>query len=146
MSEPYTLTLEASADVLKAARDWAAEIFDLWGLDDYLGKLIVTELATNVVRHTDADKMVLRLYECDRGIVVEVEDPSSVLPVVRPLTTDSSTGRGLAMIRLLAADLGWNLCAAGGKCVYAVLPGAASGSWCGGPCRAPRSASAPRCS
>ncbi|MFI6520883.1 ATP-binding protein [Spirillospora sp. NPDC050679] len=124
MSEPYILTLEASADALKAARDWAAEIFDSWGLDGHLVKLVVTELATNVIRHTDTDKMTVRLYASDRGIVVEVEDASPVLPVVRPLTVDAFSGRGLAMIRMLAADLGWNLCASGGKCVYAVLPAA----------------------
>ncbi|GAA2613989.1 hypothetical protein GCM10010411_56100 [Actinomadura fulvescens] len=65
--------------------------------------------------------MVVRVYLADAGPVVEVEDSSPELPVVRPLDSSSVSGRGLAMIKLLAAEVGWNACAGGGKCVYAVI-------------------------
>ncbi|MFI0450653.1 ATP-binding protein [Actinomadura sp. 6N118] len=121
MQDPATLVIQADPDALKAARDWAGKIFESWGLDSYLGKLIVSELAGNVVQHTDTTEMVVRVYLADAGPVVEVEDSSPQLPVVRPLDDSSLSGRGLAMIELLAAEVGWNACASGGKCVYAVV-------------------------
>ncbi|WP_067482691.1 ATP-binding protein [Actinomadura hibisca] len=125
MRGPHTLTVEANGAAMKAARDWVGKIFESWGLDDYLGKLIVTELATNVVKHTDAEQMIVRVYVADAGPVVEVEDASPVLPVVLPLTEDSFSGRGLAMVEIFADALGWNATGDGGKCVWAVLPAVA---------------------
>ncbi|MGI5170566.1 ATP-binding protein [Spirillospora sp. CA-253888] len=124
-SERHTLTIRADAGELRPARQFVGKIFESWGIDPYLGQLVITELVTNTIKHTDVAEMVARVYKADAGPVVEVEDASPVMPVVRPLTTDSSSGRGLAMIRLLAAELGWKACASGGKTVYAVLPGAA---------------------
>ncbi|GAA2629985.1 hypothetical protein GCM10010411_79660 [Actinomadura fulvescens] len=120
------MTIKADADALKAARDWAGRIFETWGLDAYLGKLITSELVGNVVKHTDVTEMIVRIYMADAGPVVEVEDSSPELPEVRPLDSSSLSGRGLAMIELLAAEVGWNPCAGGGKCVYAVIKQAAA--------------------
>ncbi|MFI0443919.1 ATP-binding protein [Actinomadura sp. 6N118] len=126
MSERHTMTIEAHAHALKLAREWVGEIFETWSIDPYLGKLIVSELAGNVLKHTDTDQMTVRLYWADRGPVIEVEDSSPDLPVVHEMSPDKLDGRGLAMIQLLAADLGWNVTSGGGKCVYAVLPGVAA--------------------
>ncbi|MFC9969692.1 ATP-binding protein [Spirillospora sp. NPDC127200] len=125
MAEVHTLRIRSDAEELRPARRFVGEILGSWGLDPYLGQLIITELVTNTIKHTDVAEMTARVYVADAGTVVEVEDASPVLPVIRPLTDDSFSGRGLAMIRLLAADLGWNVCAHGGKTVYAVLPAVA---------------------
>ncbi|GAA2629759.1 ATP-binding protein [Actinomadura fulvescens] len=121
MSEPHEITIKADAEQLREARAFVGAVFESWHLDSYLGKIIVSELVGNVVRHTDVDKMIVRVYLADAGPVVEVEDGSPQFPVVRPMEPESLSGRGLAMIKLLAAEVGWNACAGGGKCVYAVL-------------------------
>ncbi|MFC9975750.1 ATP-binding protein [Spirillospora sp. NPDC127200] len=123
MTEPYTLVIRSDAAELRTARQFVGKAFESWGIDPYLGQLVITELVTNTIKHTDVNEMIARVYLADAGPVVEVEDASPVMPVICALTTDSSSGRGLAMIQILAADLGWNACASGGKTVYAVLPG-----------------------
>lgn len=62
-------------------------------------ELLVSELATNVVRHTD-DGMEVSVCSDDRSVRVEVSDTDPGLPRARP--PDASSGRGLHLVEQLA--------------------------------------------
>ncbi|MBW8485806.1 SMI1/KNR4 family protein [Actinomadura parmotrematis] len=63
----------------------------------------------------------VRLFLSEAGPVVEVRDRSEKPPVVQPLRLHGASGRGLAMVQMIAAAWGCNPLASGGKAVYAVL-------------------------
>ncbi|QYX78603.1 ATP-binding protein [Streptomyces akebiae] len=92
------------------------------GLDaEHIGDatLIVSELVTNATRHGGTCR--LRLRVSDTQVTVEVYDSSPGRPVVRPPTTWSESGRGLAMVRCLAQRFDIVRVAGGGNRVRAVL-------------------------
>ncbi|GAA1535143.1 hypothetical protein GCM10009678_16930 [Actinomadura kijaniata] len=88
-------------------------------------ELAVTELVTNVIRHTDSAEVRVWAYLGEDGPVIEVWDDSPTFPVVREFDLTSTSGRGLAMLTALGVSLGWGPAANGGKAVRAVLNGAA---------------------
>ncbi|WP_051466462.1 ATP-binding protein [Actinomadura oligospora] len=111
---------------VKDARDFLGDLLQAIGIADpdvlYTAKLIVTELVTNAIKHTETADIVLRAYVAEDGRpTIEVDDDSNVRPVVRPITLDSFSGRGLALIDEIAACWGWALLDGGGKTVWAVL-------------------------
>jgi anti-sigma regulatory factor (Ser/Thr protein kinase) len=67
--------------------------------------LLVTELVTNAVLHA---RTKLHLFlEAEPGIVrLRVEDHSPGTPVLRHYDTDDVTGRGLALVEMLATTWG----------------------------------------
>ncbi|WP_078893592.1 ATP-binding protein [Streptomyces sp. CT34] len=83
-------------------------------------RLIVSELVTNAIRHAHSScRMRLQLK---RGrLTVEVHDDSPRLPRLIPLSTAGESGRGLAMVRLLASRFVVTVDHRGGKTVRAVL-------------------------
>ncbi|MGC0205085.1 ATP-binding protein [Streptomyces levis] len=81
--------------------------------------LIVSELVTNATRHGGGCRLCLHVSETQ--VTVEVYDGSPGRPDVRPLTTWSESGRGLAMVRSLAQRLDIARVAGGGNRVLAVL-------------------------
>ncbi|MER8219880.1 ATP-binding protein [Streptomyces sp. NPDC094143] len=92
------------------------------GLDaEHIGDaaLIVSELVTNATRHGGSCRLCLHVSETQ--VTVEVYDGSPGRPDVRPLTTWSESGRGLAMVRCLAQRLDIARVAGGGNRVRAVL-------------------------
>jgi PAS domain S-box-containing protein len=82
-------------------------------------ELLVSEVVTNAVLHA-ATPIRLRC-KVQRGVLcVEVHDRSPVLPGRRDYDDDAMTGRGLAMVELLAAD--WGVAAdESGKTVWFLL-------------------------
>lgn len=106
---------------------------DDWGLrkiaDDVL--VIVTELVTNAVRSTPDSQIRVRFTREGRVLLVAVWDSADAMPVVRPLvpavTPDGTAlepgheegGRGLHLVRALAAECGARRTEPSGKWVWA---------------------------
>ncbi|MFF3277380.1 ATP-binding protein [Streptomyces chrestomyceticus] len=82
--------------------------------------LIVSELVTNAIRH-GSSHCLLRLATAPTSMTIEVHDDSQCLPVIKRLTADEASGRGMALVNLLAQQLDVTCDRAGGKTVRAVL-------------------------
>jgi anti-sigma regulatory factor (Ser/Thr protein kinase) len=84
-------------------------------------ELMVSELATNCIRHTDSG-FVLSVDRTGGDIRVEATDGAGGKPEMRsPRPTDPS-GRGLKIIDMLSADWGVEQHAAEGKTVWFTVP------------------------
>lgn len=91
------------------------------GHEDARVALVVTELVTNAVAHADAEP---RLRVCRDGEVVrvEVQDPSTEVPVLRPDgDPEALSGRGLAIVDRIADSWGVDVHPSRGKTVWATL-------------------------
>lgn len=66
--------------------------------------LLVSELATNVVRHTDAPSFVVHVENlpADGLLRVEVTDTGADLPVLRTPGPTTEHGRGIQLVSVLA--------------------------------------------
>ena len=85
-------------------------------------ELLVSELATNSVRHTESGFEV-RVSSDPRRIRVSVTDSGPGRPVERAHDPSAASGRGLALVKMLSSASGVNPSrgAAGGKTVWFVL-------------------------
>ncbi|MGN5378865.1 ATP-binding protein [Streptomyces lasalocidi] len=76
--------------------------------------LLVTELATNVVKHVgEGVSAVLILEWRDKRLRIEMHDRSRAMPAFVSLSCDAECGRGLHLLGMLAADWGAVLTAVG---------------------------------
>ncbi|WP_329176404.1 ATP-binding protein [Streptomyces sp. NBC_01477] len=107
------IELELSAKSIHHAKTIARENVCLWGLDELATDIGLTlaELLTNVMRHAAPTShgypkvsrcLVQRVLG---GIVVVVHDDDPSLPQEREVDVDSLDGRGLMLVRALAADV-----------------------------------------
>jgi anti-sigma regulatory factor (Ser/Thr protein kinase) len=122
MQEPAEIVVPVQAESIKTARDWVEDVLERWGQDAYVAKVVVSELVTNVLRHTGSTTTRVRLVQADKGTVVEVFDSSDVLPVAGSAELLSEDGRGLAMLGALVKEWGAQPLGGGGKAVWALLP------------------------
>lgn len=121
-AEADAIVLNSSARAPETARKWLADVFRQRALgDDYIARTVVTELVTNVHRHTDAQLIPVRLLLKDGHAIVEVEDCSDELPVVQDEDDTAESGRGLLMLSLLVQDWGVRSLEGGGKVTWARL-------------------------
>jgi anti-sigma regulatory factor (Ser/Thr protein kinase) len=67
--------------------------------------LLVTELVTNAVLHART-ALVLHIDVHDGVVRLSVSDRSHDVPVLKHYDTDDVTGRGLALVEMLAANWG----------------------------------------
>ena len=84
---------------VRHARKQAREALARWGLAKHadLAELIVSELATNAIRHGDGVVHVcVSFVRCD--LRVEVHDDAADRPVRQQATADDESGRGLAVL------------------------------------------------
>ena len=81
-------------------------------------ELVVTELVTNAALHGE-QPITLRLRDVPAGTRVEVEDSGRSMPVVARSSTHAMTGRGLALVAILASSWGVEPVPGGGKVVWA---------------------------
>ncbi|MGH3244313.1 MAG: ATP-binding protein, partial [Spirillospora sp.] len=102
--------------------DWVGDVLEKLGQDAYVAKVVVSELVTNVLRHTESAEATVRVIEADQGTVVEVLDSSDVVPVVGAADLLREDGRGLAMLGALVKEWGSQPLGGGGKAVWALLP------------------------
>ncbi|MFF8309052.1 ATP-binding protein [Streptomyces lydicus] len=129
-----TLTLPSAPASVALARRHALEVLADWGLPADSGiadsvRLIVSELATNAVQHTGGQSptftVELRLHR-DEVLAVGVTDSHPRRPRRLPAAVQQDNGRGMVIIRFLAAEAGGRLSvvptASGGKTVWIRLP------------------------
>ncbi len=83
-------------------------------------ELMVSELATNGVRHARTDFEVTILRSASE-IRVEVTDRGTGIPQMRSPTPDEPTGRGLRIVDLLAERWGVDDASANGKTVWFIV-------------------------
>ncbi|WP_377267386.1 SpoIIE family protein phosphatase [Peterkaempfera sp. SMS 1(5)a] len=111
----------ADPQALISARHQIREAVTAWGLPERTDEveLVVDELVTNALRHTDGGALLsLRLMADPRPrLRIEVQDRSSALPRRREPDYESTSGRGMLLVDRLA-DV-WGVDARGtGKCVW----------------------------
>jgi signal transduction histidine kinase len=103
------------------ARELIARALRTWDVEDPDASLllVVTELVENVHQHTTGEGE-LRLALSPGAVLVEVSDTSPGLPLDGHSPADPGPGRGLALVRTLAANWGTQP-GSGGKVVWAEL-------------------------
>jgi MEDS: MEthanogen/methylotroph, DcmR Sensory domain/Histidine kinase-like ATPase domain len=112
---------EAERHAPTAARHFAADVLGRWGHPSTLledAKLVVTELATNAVRHARSAFSV-EIHPYGACVRVSVRDASRVRPIPRD-NPQAPSGRGLRLIDAIAARWGAEI-ADDGKTVWAEL-------------------------
>lgn len=104
------------------ARRFVREVLRGWSQEDVMddAMLVVSELITNAVLHTQGEVTVGLRVLPDGSVQVEVLDTSVRLPRLRGYGTESTTGRGLRMIADVARSWGVEK-RPGGKRVWATL-------------------------
>ncbi|MEV6167875.1 SpoIIE family protein phosphatase [Streptomyces sp. NPDC051954] len=98
---------QAEPERVSAARQQLRELLHDWASPEQIDSavLLLSELLTNVLVHTDADALLLAEVTGEAGIRrlhVEVTDTSDDLPHKRRPGELASSGRGLMLIELLA--------------------------------------------
>ncbi|SEE84838.1 Histidine kinase-like ATPase domain-containing protein [Streptomyces sp. 2131.1] len=69
-------------------------------------ELMLTELATNALRHGKGCEIGVRIFFRDDRLVIEVDDGSPARPQLRHAQPDDEGGRGLFLVESLAAEWG----------------------------------------
>jgi PAS domain S-box-containing protein len=116
------------ADAVSGMRVFTTKTLAEWALPEELietAELIVSELATNVVRYAALDarsEPTMRLLRNKAELFVAVTDWNGTLPHRRDAQADEETGRGLALVEALADRWGARPIAGGGKVVWCALP------------------------
>lgn len=108
----------ATEQAVPQARDWAVEMAAATGHAEASPtvRLLVSELATNAIRHTDGERFLVE-FDADSMIVVAVCDSSLGEPRIRRAADTETGGRGLGIVDKLADQWGVAL-SKRGKCVW----------------------------
>jgi anti-sigma regulatory factor (Ser/Thr protein kinase) len=121
------VTLHAGRQLTEVgrARRWAGDALDHADVttQDQTDRavLIVSELVTNVIRHTDSDAQVRVRTIGDGGLWIEVSDRGQgtpTLPVAGPPESSATGGRGLFLVAASATEWGVDQPSALGKTVW----------------------------
>ncbi|QNA74063.1 ATP-binding protein [Streptomyces sp. So13.3] len=102
----------------------------LWGTSELTeqAEVVVTELATNVIKHVGEGSPAALCLETRDGVLqIEMHDTSAELPACRLAGPDDEGGRGLALIAALT-DSWFARATAGGKVVHCQLALSEAGS------------------
>ncbi|MFD0144755.1 MULTISPECIES: ATP-binding protein [unclassified Streptomyces] len=133
-----TVTLPSDPASVSAARRYVADVLTGWGLAEAGGtadtvRLIVSELATNAVQHTFGQSPTFTVdvrLEREEQLHIGVTDSHPRWPKRLPAAVQQDNGRGMVIIRFLAAEAGGRLSVTptseGGKTVWINLPWTAS--------------------
>ncbi|MDT0305840.1 ATP-binding protein [Streptomyces sp. DSM 44917] len=120
--------LPALAASVATARHRVGRRLHRWGLPEAVrdtAELVISELVTNVVLHTDSRTVVCRLDGTGHRLRIEVADEGPGLPAVpaRAASADARAehGRGLMLLDALTARWGVHSPAAPGCTVWAEL-------------------------
>ncbi|WP_217179807.1 ATP-binding protein [Streptomyces sp. AC495_CC817] len=114
------LPFEAAPTEVSLLRKAATAQLKRWGMDGNVEEvaLLITELATNVLKHVgDGASATLILETRSERLRLEVHDKSRVVPSPRGLDCAAECGRGLHLLATLALDWGTEH-TAGGKAVW----------------------------
>jgi anti-sigma regulatory factor (Ser/Thr protein kinase) len=116
-----TLVLESTERAPLLARRFLAERFCEWGIsEDYVARVVISELVTNAYLH-GVGPIIVRAFRDKRdGLpVIEVWDKSEAAPIVRTEDDLGESGRGLLTVENLVESWGTRSIAEGGKIVWA---------------------------
>ncbi|MFC9220070.1 ATP-binding protein [Streptomyces hygroscopicus] len=129
-----SVTLPSAPASVPAARAYVTDVLAEWGLGEGAEaadtvRLIVSELATNAVEHTVDQSPTftvdLRL-DREQRLEIGITDSHPQWPRWLPLATQQDSGRGMVIVRCLAAESGGEVfvtpTADGGKTVWIALP------------------------
>ena len=107
----------ARADLRKALASWGLPAMEETAL------LVLSELATNAVRHARVPGRQIETRFLHRGdsVRIEVHDAADQHPRLRTPATEAMHGRGLVLVEALADQWGVTPRAVVGKAVWAVL-------------------------
>ncbi|GAA4242167.1 hypothetical protein GCM10022254_74050 [Actinomadura meridiana] len=122
--EVPTLFLDPNEHAPRRARDFIAKCFcDLGIADDYVGRVVVSELVANVCVHVKIGQIIVRVVEDerDRSVAIEVWDQGEKMPVIVEADECAESGRGLFMMSLLVREWGVRPITEGGKIIWARL-------------------------
>ncbi|XIE79199.1 SpoIIE family protein phosphatase [Streptomyces sp. SBR177] len=125
---------QAEPERIATAREQVRQLLHDWNDPDQVDSavLMVSEMVTNVLVHTDGDALLLAEVVCredSRRLRVEVADASDELPHKRHPGEMASSGRGLILMELLARS--WGVDPRGeGKAIWFELDEPSSGNGC----------------
>ncbi|MET9433409.1 SpoIIE family protein phosphatase [Streptomyces sp. NPDC006551] len=125
---------QAEPERIATARQHLRQLLHDWTDDDQIDSavLMVSEMVTNVLIHTDGDALLVAEVTCDdeaRRLRVEVADTSDELPHKRQPGEMASSGRGLVLMEMLAHA--WGVDPRGeGKSIWFELNEPPSGKGC----------------
>ncbi|WP_415949535.1 ATP-binding protein [Streptomyces sp. KLOTTS4A1] len=129
-----SVTLPSDPASVPAARTYVTQVLTEWGLPGEAEiadsvRLIVSELATNAVQHTFGQSPTFTVdirLERDEQLRIGVTDSHPRFPKRLPAAVQQDNGRGMVIIRWLAAECGGRLSVNatedGGKTVWIALP------------------------
>ncbi|MEU7293553.1 ATP-binding protein [Streptomyces exfoliatus] len=129
-----SVTLPSDPASVPTARRYVADVLTGWGLDAAADladsvRLIVSELATNAVLHTLGQSPTFTVevrLEREERLHIGVTDSHPRRPRRLPAAVQQDNGRGLVIIRVLAAEAGGRLSVTptedGGKTVWITVP------------------------
>nr|WP_043271472.1 ATP-binding protein [Streptomyces sp. CT34] len=111
------------------ARRRVSTLLREWGAAEQVRddvELVVTELFTNAVRHTDSEKVGCEVTVIGAHIRIEITDeggPGAAAPHAQPGSLDQEGGRGLFLVGALSDSWGTRSDVGGrGQVVWADLP------------------------
>ncbi|QDQ12819.1 ATP-binding protein [Streptomyces spectabilis] len=116
----YGETFERTPAAVSISRDLVRDALGVWEVDDYTvqaAALVVSELVTNVIRHT-ASRLLLVIVEqpMDTRVRLAVVDfEPSHTPTLRTVRPDSPDGRGLVLVDALTDRWGYDLLGPAGR-------------------------------
>ncbi|MEU0853783.1 ATP-binding protein [Streptomyces flaveolus] len=95
---------EADAAWPQRLRRIARASLTYWRCPDLVDtvELLLTELATNALRHARGRNIGVRIFARDDHLVIEVNDGSPLTPVPRCAGPDDESGRGLFLVEALS--------------------------------------------
>jgi len=129
----YGFELPASVEFVARARELTREQLDRWGItgDTYdMTLLVVSELVTNAVVHTDGHLIACELLGGTECLRITVQDQGSALTGPRVCHgVEDERGRGLLLVEAVSCAWGTYGARSGpGRVVWADLPYAAARS------------------
>ena len=102
--------LPANPKSPREARKFVSRTLHQWDLEEVVdvAELLTSEVVTNALLHAGSPvRLVIALD--DRTLRIEAHDENSTTPVIRPMNSQASSGRGLALIDALAEEWGTRL-------------------------------------
>jgi anti-sigma regulatory factor (Ser/Thr protein kinase) len=136
--QEVSVTLPSDPASVSVARKYVVGILGEWGLPDGAPAgdtvaLIISELTTNAVQHTFGQSPTFTIdlqLDCDEQLHIGVTDSHPRWPQRLPAAVQQDNGRGMMIVRYLAAESGGRLSVTptkeGGKTVWISLPWAVS--------------------
>jgi len=116
-------TFDNSAGSVPAARRFAmGTLHDVSSQVAHTVAMIVTELASNCVRHARSGGFAVRIEQTAGAVQIEVSDSGGGIPRPRAVRSTDASGRGLQIVKALADAWGVVDAADGtGKTVWATV-------------------------